>query len=370
MTESERAARVPSAIARAAAARDEWLARRARSKSAPAAGSRRPSGSPAPPCSHGGTDADIVERCPTCNGGARHVRECEVHDRCTWEPVNPSVMDCAKCRREGLGYTPAPGTFPLPVVTRTESAVLVTGGIGDFLTVEAVLPPEERDRLEAVYYAAPAAAEIEQLWRALPNYPRLKRHVRLPTGSTTLYSLADVERAVGPLLPSGVRDLSIGHVFARKLPYCGSSFLTHPVASPDRPSRPYAVVVPRSTWFAPKGRNFDADDWSACTEALEVYDLLGVVLSRERGQLPAHPRLIDRQGSASILEAVELLKGAAGYLGIDSWASVLAAKMFPAHRLAVKCVPGCHGWNHRQSYFAPRSAFPWLTPKLKVPEWN
>jgi cephalosporin hydroxylase len=57
-------------------------------------------------CRHGGTDADIIERCTNCNGAGKHVRECDVHERCTWEPVNPGVMNCRKCRTEGLGYEP------------------------------------------------------------------------------------------------------------------------------------------------------------------------------------------------------------------------------------------------------------------------
>ncbi len=66
------------------------------------------------PCVHGGTDADILERCPKCNGGGKHVRECEVHGKCTWEPLsppNPAVMNCQKCRREGLGFVAA-GAHP------------------------------------------------------------------------------------------------------------------------------------------------------------------------------------------------------------------------------------------------------------------
>ena len=73
-----------------------------------AAPARRVGAAPGPvslpvlaPCAHGGTDADIVERCPSCNGGGRHVRECEVHERCTWDEVGGKVMSCAKCRREG-----------------------------------------------------------------------------------------------------------------------------------------------------------------------------------------------------------------------------------------------------------------------------
>ncbi len=78
------------------------------------------------PCVHGGTDADIIERCPSCNGGARHVRECEVHGRCTLEPVSPSVMDCARCRREGLGYAPENS----PAVTRFDALNLFPGTPG------------------------------------------------------------------------------------------------------------------------------------------------------------------------------------------------------------------------------------------------
>lgn len=57
-------------------------------------------------CVHGGTDADIIERCSGCAAGSRHVRECAVHGTCTHELVSPAVMDCARCRRENLGYEP------------------------------------------------------------------------------------------------------------------------------------------------------------------------------------------------------------------------------------------------------------------------
>lgn len=84
-----------------------------------------------PPCVHGGTDADIVERCPTCGGGARHVRECEVHGRCTREAVNPAVMDCTRCRRDGLGYTPDVPARPAFTPKPTDPAVgVVIGSYG------------------------------------------------------------------------------------------------------------------------------------------------------------------------------------------------------------------------------------------------
>lgn len=327
--------------------------------------------------------------CPSC-GGKRvelFVFGCPLHAAgCTIDRPAEGKGCCASCPARvdparaaaydptrpvvdpGSGAGPGPAVVPGDVPPST--AVLVTGGIGDAIAVEGMLTPEERDRLEAVYYAAPAAAEIEQLWRALPNYPRLKNHVTLATAGRVLYSQSAVEGVVGRL-PAGVRDLSIATVFPQRLPYRGSSLLAHTLfARPSLPPAPYAVVLPHSTWYAPPGRNFDADDWDACFETLEKYDLTGVVLCRERIPVPRHWRLMDRQGGLSIRESVEVVKGAAGYLGIDSWASVLAAKLFPASRISVKCRPDAHARQWLATYYAPRTSFGFVSPRLEVPSWN
>ena len=136
------------------------------------------------------------------------------------------------------------------------------------------------------------------------------------------------------------------------------------------PDRPYVAVVPHSTWYAPPGRAFDAADWRALFAGLDRHDILGVVLCREPIPVPAHPRLIDLQSRLTVTQSVEVLKRAEGYMGIDSFMSVLAAKLFPAARLSVKCVPGCWGWQNARHYFAPWTSFPWLTPKLEVPSWT
>lgn len=103
---------------------------------------------------------------------------------------------------------------------------------------------------------------------------------------------------------------------------------------------------------------------------LDKYDLSGVVLCREKTPVPSHLRLLDMQGRTTITEAVELLKGAAGYLGIDSWASVLAAKLFSPNRVRVKCLPTSHGYSWRHVYYAPKTEFSFLVRTLDVPEWQ
>lgn len=285
----------------------------------------------------------------------------------------------AGARAVASGFVPHPldvyGSLVDEAVRRHEAraaggpAFLFTGGIGDVIAVEGLLTPEEREAVATVYYACPAAHEVQQLIRALPNYPRLRAHVVLPTGGRTLYSQAAVEEAVGSQLPPGVRDLSIATVFPQRLPYRGSSILTYPLARPELPPAPYAVVCPVSTWYAPPGRNFDADDWRTCLAALDRHALTGVVLCRERTPIPDHPRLIDLQGRLSILESVEVIKGAAGYLGIDTWASVPATKLFPASRISVKCRPGAHARDWLATYYAPRAEFGFVTPRLEVPPW-
>jgi uncharacterized protein with PIN domain len=55
------------------------------------------------PCKHEG---NVLERCHTCQGEAKHVRECDVHGTCTHRRVSDKVMNCERCQREGLGFEP------------------------------------------------------------------------------------------------------------------------------------------------------------------------------------------------------------------------------------------------------------------------
>ena len=273
------------------------------------------------------------------------------------KPLGEVVCPCQGCGTACPGYS-----------AEAEWSMLVTAGIGDSFAIEGMLAPEERETLGAIYYACPAAAEVEMLFRALPNYPMLKRHVRLSTGNTVHYSAETVAAQTGPL-PAGVQDWSIATVFPKARPYLGSSFLTHRLASPDLPPSPYVVVVPHSTWGQWSDRSFSATDWKTCLDFLDRHRLTGVVLCRESLPLPAHPRLLDWQGRTSILESVEILKAAQGLLSVDSMLTVLAAKLFPASRIAVKSVWGhCYNWKH--VYYAPRREFGFLNRTLEAPSWN
>jgi hypothetical protein len=46
------------------------------------------------PCVHEG---NVLERCHTCGGEARHVRECDLHGKCTRGFVSNKVQSCSRC---------------------------------------------------------------------------------------------------------------------------------------------------------------------------------------------------------------------------------------------------------------------------------
>jgi hypothetical protein len=215
-------------------------------------------------------------------------------------------------RKIANGTTPADQRRAVRAAPAATDAVLFTGGIGDAIAVESLLTPDERDRIKTFYYAAPAAKTVRALFQSIPGYPNLKTHTVLPTGSVTLYSKRDVEARVGHL-PQGVVDLSIRSVFPGPRAYTGSSLLVEPLRTDLTglvPAGDYVVVVPVSTWFAPRGRNFGSTDWNVCTGALRAAGLVGVVLCGERIPVPDDGTYVDLTGRTDILQSVELVKRA------------------------------------------------------------
>lgn len=276
---------------------------------------------------------------------------CAVHGSCLPTKTTPGLHSCLDCS----DWAPQ------------GRSVLFTAGIGDALALDSFTTPETREQIEEMVLACPAADAVQQLFQSIPTYPNLRAFRLLPTGGRSYYSLAAVEEAHGAL--PGVEDWSITARFPACTRYAGSSFLQHTLCRARRIGRSYAIVVPHSSWGGWQGRSFDAADWSACLSVLERLDLLGVVLHRGEDRVEPHPQLLDLTNQCSLLENIELLKGAEGYLGIDSGLSVLAAKLFPRSRLAVKSVWG-HCYANAHTYYAPWSEFPFLQRTLEVSAWK
>jgi hypothetical protein len=275
---------------------------------------------------------------------------------------------------------PRPRRVPAKVVPRAERTpvILLTGGLGDVFAIEAHFPPTFYDHLRTILYATHKHAPIRQCFQALPSgKPPVEHRVVWSDFSSffAFHTKPEVEKALRrrrgtaeALAVGRAADFSICRTFpairSRVMRYQGSSFLKHTLAPkpPDLPPR-YVAVCPYSSDKRFAGRDFDDSDWQALLGKLKENNLKGVVLNDAREFVPEDDSLLDYSARLSITEAIEVLKGAYAYAGIDSCLSVLAAKLFPADKLTVKTVNG-HCVNHRAVYFAPHQSFEFLANRI------
>lgn len=260
------------------------------------------------------------------------------------------------------------------------TSALITAGIGDWLALEAWLSSADRANLETIYYATRQAKAIRSLVEALPRecFPSLKHHVILwsewgpclpedqygaiawPRCFTTA---ADVAARVR--LPPSVKDWSIARMFplAREgqAIWNGSSYLARTLADVKKlqPKTRYAVIAPATEDSRPFNRNYDARDWLNTIDWLTGEGLQGVVVgckqTGSQGKIPRSPNLTDLRGKTTLTESIELLKGAAGYRGIDSWLSILAAELFDWPDLQIKSVRENGAVDWRDVYYPARA---------------
>lgn len=87
------------------------------------------------PCIHEGP---VLEFCQTCQGAkaeGRHVRDCEIHERCTRDVVSPNVAACARCANYkpdyGVNASP-PGIRIEEGLTKGEGNAAINAGIIEF----------------------------------------------------------------------------------------------------------------------------------------------------------------------------------------------------------------------------------------------
>lgn len=271
--------------------------------------------------------------------------------------------------QEVFVLTPVKGPKLKPQELPTKWAILITGGIGDAIVLESILEPAEREKVQKIYYACPNAKTIKLIFESLPNYPRLKEHIVLPTGAKVFNDMNALVMEGYGTVPAD--DYSIVKIFPQEhRRYVGSSLLTYRLSEPpsDLPEN-FIVVIPQSSWGFWKDRNFTFTDWQVCLRFLEKYDLFGVMLYQGPEPIDKkHPRLINLSNQLDILEAVEVMRRAQGYMGIDSALSVLAPKLYPACRIAIKSVwEHLYHWKH--VYYLPHKDFPFVNRKLTEPIW-
>lgn len=259
--------------------------------------------------------------------------------------------------------------------------ILITGGIGDFITLESFMLESERKSIESIFYATRAQKIIQEISQSLPSFPNLKNHIILWDDFSQRFSFASKNEVITALatksrkitnnternkserlftLLKDITDYSINAIF-REIPnlrpYNNSSLLIHKIADISKFSLPkdFFIICP----YTPNDRrnprrDFDKKDWNIILTFLEKIKIPGVVLNIGNDYIPESQYIINMTNASNFCESVEILKLAKGYFGIDSSLSVLAAKLFNEPNLVIKSNNN-HCYINKHIYYAPHN---------------
>jgi hypothetical protein len=284
------------------------------------------------------------------------------------------ALDSKSSTERFVGSSPTLATMLGRNYKETPTAIFLCGAIGDVIAIECYLSDAARASLEAVCLPDSDYGFIPSLFGSIPNYPKLTRYIEVCPGHNRQWhnKAMLLERMVvegfrpkdadGTVRLIEAQDWSLDQVFAEynegtALKYNGSSFARHtlaqnPVAGTYYAVCPYAGI---DVSGCNGGRNFDADDWEATLKHLDDVDLSGVVVGKGDGWVPEHPRLLNMMNKTTLNEALEVVKNATGYIGVDSSMSVMASKTVKQDNFHLKTVNVVHHARPElmRFYFAP-----------------
>ena len=241
--------------------------------------------------------------------------------------------------------------------------LLITGGLGDFLAVDSFFSKEQKSKIKKIILASRAANYIKTLFNEKNHYYKnLKKVQILDYNFHKQPSFHGKEEAREKIKMSksfweNVYDGSISNIFkiirAKKFRYQESSFLDYNISIKkfNLPSN-YILILPFSTNQVNDFRNFDDDDWKFIESYLRFNNKIGVCVGTENKKIPDNKYLINLIKQTSTLESIEILKKSNGYIGIDSWISVLAPKLFNKNNVYIKS-NSKHCYRFSSIYFKP-----------------
>ena len=101
-------------------------------------------------------------------------------------------------------------------------------------------------------------------------------------------------------------------------------------------------------------RNFTIKDYYDTESILKSNKMIGVIVTDVESILPEKIKdsFINLSGKTSIEESIEILKASHGYIGIDSFLSIVASKIFASNDVTIKS-NNKHAYNWEKVYWYP-----------------
>lgn len=243
-------------------------------------------------------------------------------------------------------------------------AVLMSGLIGDTIAVESMMPLNFKHQIRVVFHIGNKPRMVEPIIRAM--FPNLKHYVYFADTIHDKNVKVKFQQMVTRVVKSNhpkLSDWTIPVVYARhNKRMCKSLLVSQTLAAIDHfrlPSQ-YACVCPAST-----GRYFDKVDWLHTQMWLTKRKLPGVVV----GCLYPNSRKLDFDlvGKTTLLEALEIVKGASMYLGVDGGLAPLAAKVRCSKDLQIRSRSRKLLAFNKYNYYSPHRKFPFLSKNIQRP---
>jgi len=239
---------------------------------------------------------------------------------------------------------------------------LITGGIGDFLAIEPFIT-NKLQNLEKIYLATRGHFEIADLLRC--RYPEIIVKNLVPifpkdqycfTTKTQLVSYLKSKNMHVPQDIDKTEDLSIIKIFPQihndTLKFLGSKFNETSIVNVEQLNLPpkYVAMVSsslRDTRTAATGRNMTTAEVANCMQNVD----LPVICVFCNCSIP-HPAARHLKNT-SVLQSLEIVKNASGYIGVDSWLSVVAGWNLTAEKIKIKCF-NQNGITNKKCYWPLR----------------
>ena len=253
----------------------------------------------------------------------------------------------------------------------------ITGGIGDVLAVESFMSQQEKERLQTIFYATNKHEHIEFLFKKNKAFKNLTNHVVVWDDFSKFWCFHSMleyqhkSNSVNNKVFSFCHDLSIYKIFSEvkqgKLKYQESSFIKQKLTEINHLELPekYITILPCSTDKRQSTRDFEENDWNNVMLYLEKNNTKGVVVNKGQDIIPDHELLINMSNKTRLDESIEILKNSKGFLGIDSWLSVLAAKIFNPPYIQVKSQNG-NCYENASCYYAPLTDFSFIKNNIQI----
>lgn len=246
-------------------------------------------------------------------------------------------------------------------------SILITGGIGDFIALEPYIL-SQRTGISQIYLATRGSGEIAEIVRKA--YPEVTLKNVVPNFPRHKYSFISYEECFAYMREKKIRipsdfttsqDCSILKIFPQieknGLEHMTSRLLLNEFTNIKNfclPEKYVAMVSAslRDAIHASRGRNLLPHEITNIKSRLTLPIVCIYCECKQRD-----PDIIHLP-KTNIFESIEILKNSCGYVGIDSWLSVVAGWIFDEKKMVVKCINE-HGIRNKNCYW----------PKLRNPSF-